>query len=236
MRDEIAALPACDEQRDVELRIILTSLRGLPAATCDGMATTFEGVRAFSSADFDTTDGIEAIVDAAAASAAFPGLFAPTCGESVDGGLVSNAPIKEAIDDGEVDRVFMIVPHPQIDRGADDYAGAALAGRLLDVLVQERLFRDLKEASARNRALADLGELVSAGRLSPEQLDAVLDAIGWSALRRLDIIQIRPKQVLPGGAFGGFADCALRQEYVDAGREAATAVLDESGSQRRARA
>jgi NTE family protein len=228
IRAQIAALPV-GASMDVQLRLIVTALDGVEVATPDGPATTFEDVRRFESADFDVDDRLDAVIRTAAASAAFPGLFAPLAlpphGAAVDGGLVSNTPIKEAIADSNVNRVFVIVPYPQVDGQQHDYAGAQLAGRLIEILIQERLFRDLQEAADRNQGLAALTALVSGGDLTTEQLQAVLGAIQWSQSRLLEIVPIRPSKPLEGGAFSGFLHRALRETYVDQGREAARMAL-----------
>jgi predicted acylesterase/phospholipase RssA len=228
IRAQIAALPV-GAPMDVQLRLIVTALDGVEVATPDGPATTFEDVRRFESADFDADERLDAVIRTAAASAAFPGLFAPLAlpphGAAVDGGLVSNTPIKEAIADSNVNRVFVIVPYPQVDGQQHDYAGTQLAGRLIEILIQERLFRDLQEAADRNQGLAALTALVSGGRLTTDQLQAVLGAIGWDRTRLLQIIPIRPSKPLDGGAFSGFLHRELREVYVEQGREAARTAL-----------
>lgn len=228
IRAQIAALPT-GVPMEVQLRLVVTALDGVEVLTPDGPATTFEDVRRFESADFDTDERLDAVIRTAAASAALPGLFAPLAlpphGAAVDGGLVSNAPIKEAIADGNVNRVFVIVPYPQLDGQQHDYAGTQLAGRLVEILIQERLFRDLKEAADRNQGLAALTALVSGGRLTAEHLQAVLLAIQWHQSRPLEIIPIRPSQPLDGGAFSGFLHRSLREAYVEQGRTAAQTAL-----------
>lgn len=230
LRTQIAELPA-GKPRDVELRIIIAPLDGVNVATASGVATTFEDVQRFEAADFDSAERLERIVVATAASAAFPGLFAavdvPGRGPCIDGGAVSNAPVKEAIgDDGAIDRIFVVVPYPKAEtQPGRTFAGTQLVSRLVDILIQERLFRDLTEAAARNASLGALDELVRAGALSAEQLQRVLEAIGWHRSRPIDVIEVRPPHALDGTAFAGFFDRALREQYIEAGRQAARAAL-----------
>jgi hypothetical protein len=51
---------------------------------------------------------------------------------------------------------------------------------------------------------------------------------GPSQARRLDIIQVRPQQELKGNSFSGFFSRDLREEYIEAGRKAATEALERS--------
>jgi predicted acylesterase/phospholipase RssA len=236
MRAQLAALPT-GSSAAVQLRLIVTAIDGVTVTTVEGPATTFEDVRRFESSDFDTDEGLEAVIRAAAASAAFPGLFAPVAlpphGPAVDGGVVSNAPIKEAVADGDIDRVFVIIPYPALDEQRRAYQGTELAARLVEILIQERLFRDLREAAERNRSLAALGALVHEGRLESEQLRAVLASIGWQRARPLEIIPIRPAHPLDGGTFSGFFDRSLRTRYVEQGRDAARTALSTAAGELR---
>jgi hypothetical protein len=56
-------------------------------------------------------------------------------------------------------------------------------------------------------------------------LHAVLVAIGWHQSRLLEVIPIRPPQPLARGAFSGFFDRSLRNDYIEDGRKAARAAL-----------
>ena len=228
MRAQVAALPA-GTPADVELRLVVTSIDGVDVATVEGPATTFEDVRRFTSHAFDSDELLETVFRAAAASAAFPGLFAPVPlpphGPAVDGGVVSNAPIKEATADGDIGRVFVIVPYPAREEQRREHAGAELVGRLVEILIQERLYRDLREAAERNRSLGALHALVRDHKMTREQLHEVLVSIGWQKSRQLEIIPIRPPHALAGGAFSGFFDRSLRASYVEEGRNAARTAL-----------
>jgi predicted acylesterase/phospholipase RssA len=212
-------------RRPVELRLVMTSSSGEVGDLGDSEgATTFEHVAHFSGASFDTAEGLEAVFRAACASSAFPVAFQPVDmpirGKSVpcfDGGLVDNAPVKLAVDDPFVSRVFVIVPYPPVYQPPPRLAGGALLIHLAEIVIQERLYRDLREAHATNDALGRLEELVP----DPRARAAILDALGWRGRRRVEIVEIRPPEALPGGAFDGLFRPALREAYIEAGVEAA---------------
>ena len=72
-----------------------------------------------------------------------------------------------------------------------------------------------------NRVLARLPSLVAdAGERA-----ALLDALGWTERRPVEVVEIRPDAELPGDGFSGFTSLSLRQEYVQAGSEAARRVI-----------
>ena len=80
--------------------------------------------------------------------------------------------------------------------------GAALVVHLAEVLVQERLYRDLREAHATNAALARLDELIQ----YPHVRAAVLEAMGWRNRRHVEIVEIRPRRRSPAARSMGSAD------------------------------
>jgi len=216
-------------RRPVELRFVLTNSSGEACDVGDGEATTFEHVARFSGSAFDTQDGLEAVFRAACASSAFPVAFQPVempiRGKSVpcfDGGLVDNAPVKLAVDDPFVSRVFVIVPYPPVYQAPARLQGGALLIHLAEIVIQERLYRDLREAHATNEGLRRLEALVP----DPRARGAILDALGWRGRRPIEIVEIRPSESLPGGSFDGLFRPALREEYIEAGAEAATAWFD----------
>ncbi len=215
--------------RPVELRMVVTAIAGTTVLEDGDAATTFERVLRFDGARFDEGSDLGAILDAVTASAAFPGAFRPVAievdGEEVaclDGGLVNNAPIKHAIDDNDVDRIFIVTPEPALAQPAPaDGHGVGLLAHLVEILVGERLYRDIREARSVNRALlaleARFGESAA--------LEGALLALGWSGRRRLELVEIRPALPLEGGAFDGFFDRGLRAKYIRAGEDAARAAL-----------
>jgi predicted acylesterase/phospholipase RssA len=212
----------------VELRLIATALRGNPQVRATELATSAETVFRFLGRDFETRDRRERIYDAATASAAFPGLYAPVhvpgVGDCIDGGAVNNAAIKHALDHSNVGRVIVIANTPTLAQ-TPRLSGVSLVEHVGATLVHERLYRDVREARRVNRQLDHLQNLVECRMLDAKQLAAVKLALGWERKRILDIIEIRPSDTLPGGAFTGLADRGLREEYIEAGRCAAQDVL-----------
>jgi NTE family protein len=213
-----------------ELRLVVAPLAGADGEIGGAPATTYQRVLKFDDADFDSRAGRDKIFRAATASGAFPGAFVPVelpgLGACVDGGTVNNTPVKEAIADGVVDRIVVVTPQPLITatpRPPD--SGLALVGRIADILINERLFRDLRETESVNAQLDALDRLRTAGTLDEMQLEKVKSAVGLGKARPLTIVQVRPEKELAGNSFSGFFSKALREEYLDAGREAATAAL-----------
>lgn len=212
-------------RRPIELRLVMTNSSGEAGELADGdEATTFEHVARFSGTSFDTAEGLETVFRAACASSAFPVAFQPVDipiqGKSVpcfDGGLVDNAPVKLAVDDPFVSRVFVVVPYPPVYQPPPRLQGGALLIHLAEIVIQERLYRDLREAHATNEALGRLEALVP----DPRARAAILDALGWRGRRRIEIVEIRPNETLPGGAFDGLFRPSLRETYIEAGAEAA---------------
>ncbi len=211
---------------DVDLRLTLTALDGAAGKIGNEDATTFEYSKEFSNAEFDTEDGREKVFDAAAGSSAFPGLFAPRdvapVGPCVDGGAVNNAPIGWALQDGSIEQIIVVSAHtrggPQPDPPKPLH-GPNLLGHLVDILVNERLYRDLREAAWVNSAVERLRALDGVPR---ETVDRVLAALSF---RPVDIVEIRPLSPLEGNTFSGFSERRLRDEYIDAGRQAAQDAL-----------
>jgi hypothetical protein len=101
--------------------------------------------------------------------------------------------------------------------------GADLLERLVDVLIHERLYRDLRDAVRVNRRLDALTQLRATGVLDDRQLAAVKQALDEPTA--LEIVQIRPDTELPGNSFSGLFDRKLRERYVDEGRRAAETAL-----------
>jgi predicted acylesterase/phospholipase RssA len=211
--------------REVDLRLVVAPLAG--TLDPDSGATTFELPLHFGGEVFDTEEGRRSICDAAVASAAFPLAYVPKelpQGPCIDGGIVNNTPVKHAISgagSAGISSVIVVVPHPpryEASPGSfSDYIG-----HLLTIVVQERLYRDLRYAARVNQRLKTLAGLVESGVLSDDQAEAVRRALGW---KPLVIIQIRPDEPLPGNAFAAFWDKDLRREYVRMGREAAEKAI-----------
>lgn len=213
----------------IELRIAVTNASGEPTVVGSGLATTFEHIVDASGPDFDTAESLERVFIAVAASVALPGLYAPVPIElggrivqGIDGGIVDDAPLGHAIAGApDVARVFVCVPFPRIRSEPTNLHGLALAWHVFDLLVQERLIRDLQRVVHANAVLARLPSLVP----DPEKRGALLQALGLAGRRPVQIVEIRPDTDLPGNAFSGFTSLGLRQEYVEAGIEAARRVV-----------
>jgi NTE family protein len=211
--------------RPVDLRLVVAPLGG--TLDPDSQATTFELPLHFEGTAFDTEEGRRSVCDAAVASAAFPLAYVPkelAVGPCVDGGIVNNTPVKHAIAGAGaagISRVIVIVPHPPVYQGSpgsfSDYIG-----HLLTIVVQERLYRDLRFAARVNQRLKTLAGLVDKGVLTEGQAEEVRRALRWQPL---EIVTIRPEEPLPGDAFEAFWDKDLRREYVRMGREAAIKAL-----------
>ena len=227
LRQHIGALvEGSTERRSVRLDLITTASDGERHDVGGELKTSYERALIFGGESFDTSTGRESIYRAAAASSAFPVLFAPVqipqAGPCFDGGLVDDTPIARAIDGG-VRRIVVIVPYPAVDpfRGNLPF-GPRLLLHLADVLIHERLYRDVREATKVNRVIAELRALTRNHKLTPEQLADVERILGW---RELEILEIRPASPLAGSSVDGFFSRRLRREYIDAGRRAAELAL-----------
>ena len=222
-------IPPRQGSRPIELDVVVTNLDGEVDIVGSELATTFERCLHFSGSDFASDDGLVKVFDAVVASAAFPVVFEPvtmTIGartvRCVDGGTCNNTPIKYALGGAaDIDRIFIIAPFPSVQRVGSDLEGVALLSQLGDALVQERLYRDLREAYEVNRALRALERALPLSSLR----ERALAALGWSGRRVLDIVEIRPRETLEGDAFAGFFSQRLREDYVRAGHDAARASL-----------
>jgi NTE family protein len=222
--------PVPEPRGDVELSIVVTALKGRPGDVGGTPATTHEGVCRFGAEDFRTRERLEAVFRAAVASAAFPGAFLPAhvpgLGPCSDGGLVDNTPLKHVLGEG-LSRVVVIVPSPRVSHGQATGTVGALLGRLADVIVQERLYRDLREAAQVDARLAAIEAL--APRLDdPSLLAEIKAAAGLADARPLNILEIRPERV-PPNSFAGFFSRALREDLVEQGRAAARRALPPAG-------
>jgi predicted acylesterase/phospholipase RssA len=142
-------------------------------------------------------------------------------GECIDGGAVNNAPISCAIDAG-VDRVIVVSGNPVHEQSQGSLAGGELIGEVVDIAINERLFRDLLTARKVNKKLAAVGRALEDVSISDAERAAVLGALGWKPLQ---IVEIRPEQPLRGNAFAALGNGDLRREYIGRGREAAEQAL-----------
>jgi predicted acylesterase/phospholipase RssA len=215
--------------RPIDLAVVVTNIDGEVDVVDRELATTYERCVHFTGDVFGESARLEALYDAVVASAAFPVAFEPSeiqlgarrvrC---VDGGTVNDSPVKYALGgDGDIDRVFVLAPFPKVRHTTRKLHGVALLSHLLDVLIEERLFRDLREAHEVNRALRALERALPIGGLR----ERALGALGWEHRHVVEVIEIRPPAELEGDAFAGFFSRRLREDYVQAGAEAARAAL-----------
>ncbi len=163
--------------------MVVTLTDGVVEKLGPDRATTSEHVFVFRDDDFDDADKRKQMVDVAVASAAFPVAFAPKelagFGLGYDGGLVANTPVKEAIVGSGIERIFVIDPQPAQVAAGGLLHGTELLSHLGDILVRERLFRDLSDAYECNDALARLTGLVATGAADGGQHATVLATLGW---------------------------------------------------------
>ena len=223
--DGIANAQLPDLKRPVNLKLITTSLNGETRSERGVETTTFEHVMNFQDGDFDTEQGRQPVARAALASSAFPVLFVPVSlagvGPCIDGGAVNNTPISWALESG-ADHVIVVTGTPLNAPSEPELKGLELIGKEVDVAINERLFRDLQQARSVNQKLADLRAALAGLPLDDAQRDAVVGALGWAPLA---ITEIRPERPLRGNAFAALGDAQLREEYIQAGRDAAERAL-----------
>jgi predicted acylesterase/phospholipase RssA len=216
----------------VQARVIVTSLPGIKGKYGYVRA---EHVYALGAKTLADRHAIPEIADICVASAAIPLLFAPVVlretGATWDGGIVNNTPLGWALKaDPEIDHLVVVTPEPLVDTPAavtrangqplpelasDAHYGRFAIGRLVNIVIEERLNRDLHEARSFND---DIQRLVDLG-VSAETLRSKLQ---W---RRLEIIEARPAKPLEGGFLSGFFSPERRARYIELGRDAAKLAL-----------
>jgi NTE family protein len=213
---------------DVELRLVATDLLGhvkSEEGANEPPHTTFERSFVFTGADFLSRGGRDHLVECAAASATFPILFAPSKVEGrpyVDGGAVNNAPISYAIEPFSDRRVVVVSGQPAQMEPPTSLGALGLLAHVVDILINERLFRDLRAARKTNAKLAAVEQALADPRVPEEIRNKVRSALDWQPL---DITEIRPLSALAGNAFAGFGSRELRVAYFEEGRRRAEAVL-----------
>jgi NTE family protein len=224
MRDELPSILTA-RVNDVQLQIVVGAANGKRGNIGREPATTFEAVLAFSAADFDDAERREAMYNAAAASTAFPVLFGPidlpTLGPCYDGGVVNDTPVRAAAAEG-AERIFVIAPYPTLLENTKLPRGIDLVMHLVEIIVHERLYRDLYEAARLNDVVARIMALVDTRELSAMQAHKILTILDASLV---ELVPIRPEASVAGNSFSGFIDRQLRVDYVEAGRAAAERAL-----------
>jgi predicted acylesterase/phospholipase RssA len=225
MHAAVAELPVV-HRRPIELELVLTALQGVPGNIDGQPATSFEHVASFRDEHFDSEQSRAQVFHTALGSGAFPLLFAPVdvpgVGLCSDGGVVNNTPIKRAIEGSAVERIIVVTPEPQQLPAPQPLRGAKLVTQLAEILINERLYRDLRDAEAINDYLSKLDELAHQ-RVPLDVIEKVKAVFGWVPL---EIVQIRPPRPLDGSAFSAFSNTDQLRGYVAAGREAAMAALN----------
>jgi NTE family protein len=211
---------------EIELGLVTAMLAGKIVPGAGGAeASTFEQLVAFRGEDFDSEGGRARVREAALASAAFPFLFAPVTvegvGACIDGGAVNNTPISYALDGG-VARVIVVTGNPVRSSDASQFRGVDLIGQVVDIVINERLFRDLHRARRVNAKLAELEALFERLELDSGEREQLRATLGW---KPLEVVEIRPTSALPGNAFSGLRDAGLRAEYIAIGQEVAAGAL-----------
>lgn len=227
--------PVPEPVASIDVRFVVAPLSGVHVPTFwdDRGRTTYEHALSFTEADFHP-DRIERVYLAVAASAALPFVFQPVelpgLGPCVDGGAVDNAPIKHALHGDRrgaapVDTVLVVSPEPlrrvEEPESVGTLRGMALGARLADVLINERLFRDLKDAYEVNRLVAAL----RAEPLDDATRARLLEAFGFPGAREVRILEVRPLEALEGHLLSAFFSGELRLRYLAQGREAGHRAL-----------
>ena len=95
--------------------------------------------------------------------------------------------------------MFVVIPFPRIRARPPHLKGLALAARLLEVVADERLVRDLRHAAHMNRVLEQLPSVVP----DPDAREELLEALHWSGRRPVRLVEIRPDEELAGNGLSG---------------------------------
>jgi predicted acylesterase/phospholipase RssA len=223
--------------RPISLHILVAPLRGVETTIGPHPATTYASAVSFQDEDFDSRSGLEAVFEAATASAAFPGMFTPVevngLGPCIDGGLLDGTPLREARSFSlgtTVDTLLMVAPTPtHAGRSRRAPTGLGLLGHIIDMLFTERAYQDIREVCWTNDALLGLEALAREKGWGAREIDDVKAAMGLRDRRVLEFVTIRPLVPLPNGIFSGFTSREIRRRYIQIGRERAVEVLDELG-------
>jgi NTE family protein len=219
----------------VDLQLVVTATRGDPGTKEREGATSFESVLRFDGSVFDDAASRERLYLAATAAAAFPGVYAPVdvpgIGPCIDGGAVNNNPIRHALEaDPHIGRIVLITHNPTLFT-PPPFQGLRFGEHVLEIVANERLYRDLREAAAVHARLGELDALRARGVLDDAQLAAVEQAVGLAGARRIEIVEVRPEEPLAGSAITGFFSRAVRAAFVEEGRRAARRALAASPAQ-----
>jgi len=210
---------------DINLRIVVAPLNGCRGSIGGHPATSFESICDFDTTAFASREALDGVFAAATASAGLPIVFAPVeidgIGPCIDGGMVNNTPMKWALDGSigaEIDAIVVVATSVELaTEPAADLGALGMVGHFAEMLIDERLYRDLREAAQVNDTLARLDALVQSGVLDVAQRASVMAVLGWAGRRTVEIVQIRPTAALRGSAFSGFFHADVRTEQLAAG-------------------
>lgn len=207
----------------VELKFILTQLSGRIEYIHNQPFSTFENIASFNENDLCSAENRENIYTSAVASAAFPGIFTPVnvdgFGMCYDGGIVNSAPLIQAFEHKNIERIIIISPFPSVSKTIKHYKGLELVSRVANAATDERLYRDLLYSNKANEVLMKLENFKFKNLLTDLQLKEVGDI--FYNKNQIEIIQIRPKNDLMGNSFSGLFKKELRIHYVEEGIRAA---------------
>lgn len=214
----------------VSLSVVVARLLGHTVRIGDQKYSTFEHVLHFADRHFE--DQHDRIINAACASGSVPTLFVPLeltdsdghkLGPCADGGAVNNTPIKEALR-ADVDTIFLISPFPRVEPRYPGNNPIDLADHLMMILLNERLFRDLRESHWANSTIANIEKLVARRCTDPQEAqslkDDILQAIGMPGAKMLRVVEIRPSAALEGSTLSALFSHRLRRHYLQAGMDA----------------
>jgi len=217
VKDALECFRGRDRTREVSLELVVATLRGRHDKFG---GARFEQVVPFETKHFETSEGTSELAERCIQSSTIPILFPPRTfkdqGQFWDGGIVNNTPIGNALKwDRQIDHVLVITPDSlQVESPKVRHGWLAL-NRLLEMVIEERLSRDLYEARSFNLELAALCRAgIDLARLGPD--------IKW---RLLQLVVVRPEQDLPGSLVTGFLRPDRRQEYLKIGEDTAKACL-----------
>ena len=207
------------ERLDLRLRIAITTLDGNVPPSAPRPYTTYEATKIYDTTDFTSDEGIDDIAGHAIASAAIPFVFSPVRLDGttyVDGGVVDNAPIAWALnEDEEIEDLIVVTSDPPVAARPKCITRFPLFA-VINVVVRERLTRDLFAAYSFN---AELEKLAALG----VDMKRVRRELKW---RHLNIVEIRPKKETAGNFLSGFLCKSQRVGNWEAGVAAAKEAFE----------
>ena len=119
--------------------------------------------------------------------------------------------------------VIIAVPFPAVMETPDSLSGFDYLNHLIEVLINERLFRDLSSAQRTNDNTDRLQALVDKGDLNQAQMNQLTQLL---AMRKVEVTEIRPEKRLKQSAFSGFFNEHDRVQLIDEGYRAARRMLE----------